>query len=257
MLNVALVGMGRMGKEIAGCIKTSYTSNVQIVSCIDLQGGSYEGLAITPNTDLESAIKGADVAINFTTPTSETELSERIAKCGVDLVIGTTGLSEIDWARVQDAIEKNDISAVIASNFSILVNLQFALAKKTGETLKSLNYDFAVFEEHHTGKLDSPSGTARSIAEVLIATGAAQKMNFRGEGKKKHEPGEIDMAISRNGGMPATHELRVGGQHGLLNISTLMYSRKEFAVGAIESALWLKANRKQGHIFGMGDLLKM
>ncbi len=257
MIKVALIGMGRMGREIANELRASYANKAQIVACIDLAQGSYEGMSILPADKLESALKGVDVAIDFTTPAAEPALAERIAKCGVDLVIGTTGIGEADLAKIRESVKKCAVSAVIAPNFSILVNVHFALAKKAATTLRGLSYDFAVFEEHHTGKVDSPSGTARKLAEVVIAEGAAKRINFRGAGKKKHEQGEIDMAITRVGGMPGYHELRVGGAHGLLNITSLMYSRKEFATGAIESALWLNKNRKPGKVFTMEDVLKL
>jgi len=196
---------------------------------------------IVSSSELEKALANAQIAISFTSPDAEVQNVPKIAAMKRDFVIGTTGMNEDQLAKVRTAIATNGVSAVIAANFSPLVNVQINPAKKAASLLAPLGYEFGIVEEHHSAKKDAPSGTAKKI---IAAVGGA-----------RIAPQNI--SALRLGGTPGQHELRIVGAHGRLTLESLMYSRADFAKGALEAALWLQKNRKPGKIFGMEDILNL
>ncbi|MBI5229089.1 4-hydroxy-tetrahydrodipicolinate reductase [Candidatus Micrarchaeota archaeon] len=262
MLKVCLVGVcGKMGSTIAG-ETLNYKDRVKVVSgvdvaCSDFAAKSFNALGarvFTP-TGLEEALREADMSINFSTPAAEIELVPRIARAGKNIVLGTTGFSEEQTQRIREEIVKNGVSAVISPNFSFLVNTQFYLAQKACELIGNKGYEFGIVEEHHSGKKDSPSGTAKKLAKIISDATGGKKLKFRGEEIGVKEKNDLEMGTLRLGGNPGQHELRIAGPYGKLSIETQMFSRSEFAKGAIESALWLEKNVERGKIFGMEDVL--
>ncbi len=258
MLKICMVGaMGRMGQAILYEAMTNYKDEVQFVSGVDKEACDLCGTAVFPSEKMDEAVKDAEVTINFTHADAEAENVKKIANAGKDIVIGTTGLSNEQLKEIETAIYDAGVSAVIAPNFSPLVNTQMFLAKRAAQILAPLGYDFGIIEEHHTGKKDSPSGTAKALARSVIEGDGPSRENYWKEEKREKQKGELDMGVMRLGGSPGQHEVRIVGKHGRLVIETLMYTRADFAKGAIEAAVWLKENRKPGKIFEMRDILKL
>ncbi|MEM3399527.1 MAG: 4-hydroxy-tetrahydrodipicolinate reductase [Candidatus Micrarchaeia archaeon] len=262
ILRVCILGAtGRMGSAVAAEINSNYKGRVEIVAGVTAEpfekGAKVAGTnaPLYPPSELSKAIADADCTISFTTPEAEASNVPVIAAAGKNIVIGTTGMNEAQLSTVRKAIERSKGCAVIASNFSPLVNTQIYLAKRAAEILGPLGYDFGIIEEHHTGKKDAPSGTAKTMANMVIGAKACDKVIYRKEEMRVKEKGELDMCVLRLGGTPGQHELRVVGKHGRLIIESLMYSRSEFASGAIQSALWLAKNGKPGRIYGIAEIL--
>ena len=261
MLKVCLVGVGRMGTAVAQ-EAAAYKDRLEIVSGIAGSESALVGKKV-PGTDApvyaagewERAVAEAFYTIHFSAPEADEFLVPRLAARGKRMVIGTTGFTEEQTRKMRKAIEENLVSAVIAPNYSPLVNAQFLLAKRAAEILAPFGYEFGVVEEHHSGKKDAPSGTARKIAKSVAEAAGAGTLRYRGEEVKQKEKNELDMGILRLGGTPGIHELRVVGAHGRLTIESLMYSRADFAKGALEALLWLEKKEEKGRIFGMEDVL--
>jgi 4-hydroxy-tetrahydrodipicolinate reductase len=270
MLRICIVGAaGRMGRAVAA-EALAYAERMRVVSGVETDASPFVGRYITAAgiadageariygaSRLADALQEADATISFSAPEAEAQNVPKIVALGKMMVIGTTGMSAEQMQAVKDAIAKSRSSAVISPNFSPLVNVQMALAKRATQLLAPLGYDFGVVEEHHTGKKDAPSGTAKKIAEGIAAAGGPSKATYRSEGLQPKQKGELDMAVLRLGGTAGEHEVRIVGAHGRLVIETLMYSRSDFAKGAIEAALWLERNAQAGRVFGMEDILKI
>lgn len=270
MLRICIVGAaGRMGRAVAS-EAFAYAERMRIASGIETDSSPFVGKYITATgiadageakiygaSRLADALRDADATISFSSPEAEAQNVPKIAALGKKMVIGTTGMSAEQMAAVRNAISQSKSSAVISPNFSPLVNVQMALAKRAAQLLAPLGYDFGVVEEHHTGKKDAPSGTAKKIAEGIAAAGGPGRVAYRGEGLQPKQKGELDMAVLRLGGTAGAHEVRIVGAHGRLVIETLMYSRSDFAKGAVEAALWLERNAQAGRVFGMEDILKL
>ncbi|MBI4399643.1 4-hydroxy-tetrahydrodipicolinate reductase [Candidatus Micrarchaeota archaeon] len=263
MLGISIFGAGgRMGEAITQEILTNYRNKVALISGLESPNSKRigknipgTGIIILSSASLDKALKNVDTTINFTTPEAEIQNIPKIAQAKKDIILGTTGFTSEQMKIIEDSIVKNKVSAVISPNFSPLVNTQMLLTKKASEILAPLGYDVGLIEEHHTGKKDSPSGTAKKLANIIISTKAANKINYRSEGLKAKEKGELDIGVLRLGGTAGQHEVRIVGTHGRLVIESLMYNRADFAKGAIDAALWLQKNRKPGKIFSMEDVL--
>src|SRR5437762_12576962 len=156
-LRVLLVGAaGRMGKAIIDLAKSD--SNIDIVARCDL------------GDSIESAMKNCDVLIDFSHATVTREICHAALSHRKSLVIGTTGHSSEQRRIIEEAAQSLPI--VFASNFSVGVNVLFWLTRKAGELLG--DFDAEIVETHHQMKKDAPSGTAKTLGEVLKA---AQKID--------------------------------------------------------------------------------
>ncbi|MEM3030667.1 MAG: 4-hydroxy-tetrahydrodipicolinate reductase [Candidatus Micrarchaeia archaeon] len=264
MLRICVFGAGgHMGRAVAAEALASYSDRIKIVSALERPNAPELGKSV-PGTDviilssegLEEALKvGVDCVVSFSAPNADAAYAPRIAAKGIDLVIGTTGFAEEQLRAIEEGVRRSRASAVIAPNFSPLVNAQFYLTREAAKILAPYGYDYGIIEEHHVMKKDAPSGTAKKLAREIVGVGAAREIVYRGEGLRERVKGELDMAVLRLGGTAGEHEVRVVGQHGRLTIGTLMYNRSDFARGALEAALWLQKNRKPGKIFSMEDVM--
>ena len=253
-----------MGSAISAEMLAGYADKVRLVSAVDAEDSPLSGktvhgtdvLVLTPS-GLEEALKNADCCINFSLPEAEVESVPEIVSAGKNVVLATTGFTEEQFKKIEDAVESSEASMLYAPNFSPLVNVQLHLAKIAVEKLALLGYDFGVVEEHHTRKKDAPSGTAKKLLGNVSSSGGGERIVFRNEGSGPWKKGDLDAAVFRLGGTPGQHELRIVGKHGRMVLETLMYSRADFAKGAIEGALWLRENGEPGKIYGMEDVLKL
>jgi len=261
-IKICVVGAdGRMGSAI---IKEAALLNefevVGAVTAIESEnaGKTLREIGLTPKEvkiltpkNLNTALKNADVYISFTTPKAELENLPKVAKLNKRIVMGTTGFTEEQEKLLKESIE-GVVPAVFSPNFSIGLNVM----------LKSINfyralpqdYDFTIFEMHHSGKMDAPSGTAKKIAEAINALKGYSKMVYGREGLSKRAKEELEVLSARGGGVPGIHEVFIAGQHELIRIEHTVFSRSVFARGALYAAKWLM-NQKEPKIYDMNDVL--
>lgn len=212
-MKIALIGYGKMGHMIESIARER---GHEIVSIIDQNNlDEFES----------NAFASADVAIEFTTPQTAADNILRTWKAGVPVVCGTTGWN-IDAMR-QEAIEREDdgIGLMWSSNYSIGVNILFALNKQLAKFMEAYpDYTPHMTEVHHIHKLDAPSGTAKTLQESIGDNRLAIK----------------DIESIREGEIAGIHTVIWDSEIDTISISHSAKSRKGFALGAVIAAEWMK-----------------
>ena len=211
-----------MGQTIVDLAKRD--PNVDIVAQCDL------GDAIEP------AMKDSDVAIDFSNADAANEICRAASQHRQPLVIGTTGHS----AEQRGAIEKcaESLPVVLASNFSVGVNTLFWLTRKTAEMLGP-EFDLEIVETHHVKKKDAPSGTAKTLAEILKSVRKIDK--------------EIPTQSIREGEVVGEHTVIFAEPSERLELTHRAGSREIFAKGALRAAQWVVG--KPAGLYSMQDVL--
>jgi 4-hydroxy-tetrahydrodipicolinate reductase len=154
-------------------------------------------------------------------------------------VVGTTGFDDEQWAAIEAAAET--VPVLVAANFSRGVQALRIAAEAAVETLPG--YDVELTETHHSGKRDAPSGTANTLLDAIDETpGASERVHGR-HGEQPREPGEIGVHARRAGGIRGEHEVLLAGNDEVLTLGHRAESRRVFAAGALDAAVWLAGQR--------------
>lgn len=236
-MRIALIGYGKMGKEIE---KIATQRGHQIVSVIDVDS--------THNFSSE-AFRTTDVAIEFTQPATAVENYKKCFDVGIPVVSGTTGWLE-SLPEIKQLCEKEGKTFFYASNFSIGVNVFFTVNKYLAKIMNNFPvYDVRMEETHHVHKLDSPSGTAITLAEDILEN--IQHKNKWSE--TEVSPDVLSIRAIREGEVPGIHEIIYESEADIISIKHDAKNRKGFALGAVIAAEFIQG--KQG-FFTMNDILK-
>lgn len=203
------------------------------------------------SSSLAEAIRNAEVIISVTNPAAEVENGPKIAQSRKKLIIGTTGFTPEQSNALKSSI--SNIPTLIASNFSIGMNFIFNMASATSALPPE--YDTSIVETHHTGKADSPSGTAITLGEIISRARGYSKTVFDRRATGKRGKGELEILAQRLGGVPGIHEINIAGPYEMIKIEHIAFSRSVFAQGALLAAKWLSSVQKPG-IYSMQDVLK-
>jgi len=236
-IRVALIGAaGRMGQAIINVAER-------------------EGIAVVTKIDLgdKIAFAGADVAIDFSHADAATSICEVAIKSKTPLVIGTTGHS----AKQRDDIvaASKQIPVVLASNFSVGVNALFALTENAAKILGD-DFDLEIVETHHRMKKDAPSGTAKTLAEILQRARQTKILRHGREGiVGERGKSEIGIHSVRGGDVVGDHTVIFAGQSERLELTHRASSRDTFARGAIRAARWVIG--KSPGLYDMRDVLEL
>jgi 4-hydroxy-tetrahydrodipicolinate reductase len=220
-MKLAIVGYGKMGRMIE-TLAPEYGFSVH--ARIDL------------NDDIEGA-RGADVAIEFSTPEAAVGNVEKLATLGIAVVIGTTGwLAEMDAVRA--SIEKHGTGLVWSPNFSIGVNVFSRVVQEAARLLADeAHYGAWAWEIHHSTKKDAPSGTLLKLVRDMNKAGYERA---------------IDTGSNRAGAHPGTHEVGFDSAADTITLRHSARSREGFARGALKAAQWVVG--KKG-VFEFGEVL--
>jgi 4-hydroxy-tetrahydrodipicolinate reductase len=236
-MNIALIGYGKMGKEIE---KIAIARHHQVLFKFDEHNLNEFTIA---------NLKKADVAIEFTSPNAAVSNILKCFEASVPVVCGTTG-----WLAKYDEVKKACLEKkgafFYASNYSIGVNLFFKLNEQLAKLMKPYGaYSPSMEESHHIHKKDAPSGTAITLAEGLIKNhGGPKKWALKDKATKD----DLPITSIREGEVPGTHIVRYTSACDEIEITHKAFNRQGFAEGAVIAAEWLKG--KQG-VFSMNDLL--
>ncbi len=198
----------------------------------------------------KGSLTEADVAINFSVPESAVSNIKLALENNIPVVCGTTGwLNRI--SEIEKFCIKNNSAFLYASNFSIGVNIFFKVNKCLAKLMSPNTPDYyaSIEEIHHAEKLDSPSGTAISLAEDIINSTIYEKWELGRHNKKS-----LKIESIREGDNPGTHSVNYVSQLDEISIKHKAYKRDGFALGAVIAAEWLID--KKG-IFNMNDVLKI
>lgn len=231
-MNIALVGYGKMGKIIE---EIAVSRGHKVVS----------KLRETPTAE---SLNNADVAIEFSQPGAAFDNIKTCLENKIPVVCGTTG-----WLERKPEIEKialqQDSAFLYGSNFSLGINLFFALNEKLAALMKNFDaYNVQLEEVHHVHKKDAPSGTAISIAEGIIKNNP----NFDAWKLEETKGNELGIFAIREDEVPGTHSVFYRSDVDEIEIKHTAYSRNGFALGAVIAAEWI-AGRKG--IFSMNEVL--
>ena len=204
--------------------------------------------------DAEALIKQADGIIDFTIPAATLEFAALAAKHNKVHIIGTTGLSAADEARIKEAAKTAVI--VKSGNMSLGVNLLAALAKRVAKTLDN-SFDIEILEMHHNQKVDAPSGTAlllgRAAAEGRGVDLDKQSVRSRDGHTGARKAGDIGFATLRGGSVVGEHSVIFAGPAERIELVHRAEDRMIFARGALHAAAWART-QKPG-LYSMADVL--
>ena len=229
-LRIVIVGYGRMGKEIEA-LANSFDG--EIVERLDIHNNA-SGEAID-----EGRLPDADVAIDFSTAEATVANLPRLARIGLNTVIGTTGWNDHE-AELQRVVAESSIGVVAAANFSIGVNVFLGLVEQAARLFTRHDaFGAWIHETHHAAKIDAPSGTALTLEGTMRTAGYDRP---------------IDIASTRAGSVPGIHTVGFDGPAETISLTHSARNRTTFARGALEAAQWVKG--RQGW-FTMRDVLGM
>lgn len=231
-MKLALLGYGKMGKVIE---KVALERGHEIV-LRKRSSSSFDGL------------EQADVAIDFSVPSSAVENITACLDRGIPIVCGTTGWLE-HYATMTALCTQKKGAFLYGSNFSLGVNLFFELNRKLAQLMAPhAEYRVRMEEIHHTQKLDAPSGTAISLANDIVANS-----NYSGWTLTASEPNEIEITAKRIENVPGTHSVFYDSAVDQIEIKHTAHSREGFALGSVIAAEWLIG--KTG-VFSMKNVLE-
>ncbi len=185
----------------------------------------------------------ADVAVHFALPPTVVTHVAALAKLQKPIVVGTTGWQN-DRAKVQSIVQSSGIGLVHAANFSLGVNVFNRIIKAAGTLFDRFGeYDVSVDEIHHREKVDAPSGTAVSIAAVLLSSIKRKREILAGSPEGKIRPEQLQITSRRIGSVVGTHSVRFDSTADCIEIVHTAKNRTGFALGAIVAAEWVKDKR--------------
>ena len=262
-VRVALVGAcGRMGTLIVRRILE--TEGLELSAAFDLVnigkdigevvGAGALNVPVSDSKDLAAFLKESktDVLIDFTIAPATAANAPIAAAAGVNLIIGTTGLSAEQKTNIIDAIIKNNVAAVISTNYSIGVGVFNKLIRDAAKYLGN-DYDVEIIEAHHNQKKDAPSGTAMTAAEIISEAMGGKELVFGREGVCPRGK-EIGVHAIRGGDIVGDHTVMFIGNSERIEIRHQAHSREIFVGGAVYAAKWV-ASQKKGVVYDMNDVL--
>lgn len=238
-MKIALIGYGKMGKEIE---KIALERNHTIDLIIDIDN--------TGDLNPENLAK-VDVAIDFSIPQSAYNNIIQCFTCNTPVISGTTGWLD-KYDEVINTCNKMNQTFFYAPNYSIGVNVFMQVNKYIASIMNSFEqYEIRMKEIHHTQKLDTPSGTAISLAKDIL-----EKIDRKSDWSLDKEENQSSLVIKakREGMVPGTHVIRYDSEVDYIEISHVAKNRKGLAFGAVLAAEYIQG--KKG-VFGMSDMLNL
>jgi 4-hydroxy-tetrahydrodipicolinate reductase len=264
-MRIAIAGSsGRMGRTLIESVlqdpvlKLSAALEQPGHALIGKDAGESAGVAtgIRVSADINEALSRSDAIIDFTRPAGTLSHLDACVRLGKKMVIGTTGFSDAEKARIAEASKK--IAIMFAPNMAIGVNVVFKLAEIAAKSLGDA-YDVEIIEAHHHHKVDAPSGTALKLGEVVAsALGRDPARDFvhgRAGDVGERKPKEIAFHAIRGGDMVGEHTVMFIGMGERVEVSVKSSSRATYATGALRAARFLQ-DKKSG-LYDMHDVLAL
>ena len=213
-MKIALIGYGAMGQLVA---KLASEQGHQVVLTLDIDDAS-RGVE-----DLVNALRGCDVAIDFSVADSVPKNAEACARAGVPIVVGTTGW-QAEVEKVQRIVTEHGGALIYGANFSVGVQVFYRIAARAAELFRDLeSYDGFIEEAHHKRKRDAPSGTAVQLRKIVTA-GLIR---------------DVPVTSTRAGYVPGMHRLGFDSAADQITLTHTARSREGFAAGALVAASWI------------------
>ena len=240
---------GKMGQCITQIC--AQDPDIEIVAGIDM----YDGIKNTYPVfaSLAECTVDADVIIDFSNAKAVDALVDYCVEKKIPVVLCTTGLSEEQLQKVEQAYEK--VAILKSANMSLGINTLMELLKKAATVFAPAGFDMEIVEKHHNQKLDAPSGTALALADSMNdALEDAYTYRYdRSQERKKRDKYEIGISAVRGGNIVGEHEVIFAGQDEVIEFKHTAYSKAVFAKGAVEAAKFLNG-KGAGH-YDMADVI--
>ena len=262
-MKVVIAGAGgRMGRAlIEAVLKNPQLSlaaafDVPASGVVGKDAGELAGApcGVSIGADARAAIGAGQCLIDFTRPEATLAHLDLCLAAGARMVIGTTGFSAAQQARIADAAKH--IAIVMAPNFAIGVNVTFKLAQVAAASLGPA-FDVEIIEAHHRHKVDAPSGTALRLGEIVAGAVGSKLADVALYGREgitgERESGRIAFHSLRGGDIVGEHTVVFAGEGERVEVTVRSQSRATYALGALRSCLFL-ADKKSG-LFDMQDVL--
>ena len=240
---------GKMGQCITQIC--AQDQDIEIVAGIDM----YDGIKNTYPVfaSLAECTVDADVIIDFSNAKAVDALVDYCVEKQIPVVLCTTGLSEEQLQKVEQAYEK--VAILKSANMSLGINTLMELLKKAATVFAPAGFDMEIVEKHHNQKLDAPSGTALALADSMNdALEDAYTYKYdRSQERRKRDKYEIGISAVRGGNIVGEHEVIFAGQDEVIEFKHTAYSKAVFAKGAVEAAKFLNG-KGAGH-YDMADVI--
>lgn len=255
-------GAGRMGRALVEAVLGD--GELELAAVLERAGhpalgreaGELVGLPckVVLSADVAAALAAADVLVDFTRPEGTLAHLEACAGLGKAMVVGTTGFSAAQKARIAEAAKR--VALVMAPNMAVGVNVTFKLAETAARTLGD-GYDVEIVEAHHRQKVDAPSGTALAAGDAVAA---ARGLPLKDLAVKTRDgqigprvPGTIGFSVIRGGDIVGEHTVLFIAPEERVELVHRAVDRRTFARGALRAARWV-AGRAPG-LYAMSDVL--
>ena len=253
---------GRMGRVLVRLIHES--PDVRLMGALDRPGSERVGrdageiagvgeIGVPVISDAQALPDGRCVVVDFTLPAVTVAIMKTLAKAGIPIVVGTTGFSASQLARIRKLGEK--IPTVLAPNTSVGINVLTGLVEQVAGMLGDA-YDVEIVEAHHRFKRDAPSGTALALGQAAAKALNRNLNRVAVSGRKGQAPRkmtEIGMHSVRAGDIAGEHTVFFGGIGERIELTHRAHSRDAFGQGAIHAAQWLAG--QQNGVYTMRDVL--
>lgn len=231
-MNTAIYGYGTMGKFLVDSVNKS--ERLSLAGVVDDFKDFSEDFVYKTFEDVPNKI---DVIIDFSHPSNLDKILKFALKTKTPVVFATTGFADTDYEKIRNA--SKEIAVVVATNTSLGVNLLNELMKYIVPVLAE-NFDIELIEKHHNKKLDSPSGTAKTLLEKIQDSLPEPKTYVHGrEGMAKREKSEIGVHAIRGGSIIGEHSVIFAGEDEIIEIKHEALSKRIFSTGACSAAAWL------------------
>ena len=259
---IAIAGStGRMGRALVEAL--AQAGDFQLKAALERSDNRFIGkdvgelvgapCGVQISADLDRALTGCDVLVDFTRPEATLKHVQICRARGVRMVIGTTGFTPEQKKEISAA--SGDVAMVMAPNMSVGVNLTFKLLQVAAQVLEG--YDVEIIEAHHRHKVDAPSGTAVRMGEVIAQTLGRDLAECAVYGRQgvtgERKPATIGFATVRGGDIVGDHTALFAGTGERVEITHRAASRVTFALGALRAARFL-VDKEHG-LFDMQDVL--
>lgn len=240
---------GKMGQCITGICKED--PEIEIVAGIDLYTRIENDYPIF--TDIKDCDVEADVIIDFSNANAIDGLLDYCVEKQLPVVLCSTGLSEAQLKKVEEASAK--VAVLKSANMSLGINTLMELLRKAALVFAPVGFDMEIVEKHHNQKLDAPSGTALALADSMndALDGAYEYKYDRSQERRKRAKNEIGISAVRGGSIVGEHEVIFAGQDEVIEFKHTAYSKAVFAKGAVEAAKFLRG-KGAGH-YDMADVI--
>jgi 4-hydroxy-tetrahydrodipicolinate reductase len=234
-MKLAIIGFGKMGHEIE---TTARAQGEAIAGVFDL------GYEVRPE-----ALAEADVCIDFSTPEAVLQNIRAAIEARCDIVVGTTGWYD-HLPELKNTVK--DSGLLYSANFSLGMNYFFRIVRNTAELMnRAAEYDPYVHEVHHRQKLDSPSGTALRLAQILLDGIDRKKQILTVPPEGKIDAESLHVTSTRAGVVAGTHTIGFDSEADFIELKHVAKTRRGFALGALAAARWLRGRKG---IYTMDDV---